>query len=125
MSAPLFEVHMQGLDEFESSTSAAVKDIERMHEGNERASAHLAAAARDTAPYLTGTLSGSVFAEVDPGVAIVGTPLLYGSVQEFGSTRINVPARRWMRAALQQAEPQVLDDMSAGMQHSLDKVRGV
>jgi len=116
---------MQGLDTFERTSSAAVKDIEANREGNERAAAHIADVARGTAPYLTGTLSGSVFAEVEPGVASVGTPLLYGSVQEFGSTRINVPARRWMRAALQQAEPQVLDDMSAGMQHSLDKVRGV
>jgi len=125
VSAPAFGMTLEGVPNFERTMSRAEREIRDLHEGNTQAASALAAAARSTAPVLTGTLAGSIFTETEPGVAMVGTDLLYGSVQEFGSARINVPARRWMRAALEDAQRQVLDDLHADMQRSLNKVKGI
>lgn len=124
MSNDVFRVDVVGAERFTATSRRAVKDIEELRAGNERASERVATTARQLAPRLTGTLAGSVFAEVEPDRFIVGTPLLYGSVQEFGAVRINVPARPWLRPALEDNQGFTLDALKEDVQRALDRIKG-
>lgn len=123
-SSGLVSLEVRGAERIHATTDKAVHEIENLRAGNERAAQHVAETARTLAPKLTGTLAGSVFTEVAPDRFVVATDLVYGSVQEFGAPRINVPAQPWMRPALAQQQEQVMTDLSANVQHALDGIHG-
>lgn len=76
--------------------------------------------AKAKAPYKSGTLRRSIHIEsTGPESVAIGTNVVYAAAQEFGRPEINLPARPYLRPALDEAGPLAVAEVNKALSHLL------
>jgi HK97 gp10 family phage protein len=125
--------NIEGLDELatdleEGSRRAAIKFIRH---AEVQASKPLIAAARETAPYLTGRLEGDLHKQsvIDGAAGTLtmrvgpGKDSFYGQFQEFGAPEANVPALHWLEDAARSVQEEVLQTFMDALTEGLEDMK--
>jgi len=107
------EIRVRGADEVARTLSAFADDIEDLADTGAEAAGLVQRAAQGFAPRRTGALRASItVARAEHGATVtagVGIRRPYPSIQEYGSNRRGITAKRYMQRAGDQQEKPVAD----------------
>lgn len=124
---------VEGLDVLEEALSEGSKRAVRkfLRKAEMQATKPLIAAAKETAPYLTGKLEGDLHREsvLDPSAGTLtmrvgpGKDSFYGQFQEFGAPEANVPALHWLEDAARSVQEEVLQTFYNALTEGLEDMK--
>jgi HK97 gp10 family phage protein len=115
--------------DFKEGSKRAVRKFLRRAEM--QATKPIVAAAKQSAPYLTGKLEGDIHREsiLDPVQGTLttrvgpGKDTFYGMFQEFGAPEANVPALHWLEDAARSVQEQVLQEFEKALTEGLEDMK--
>lgn len=118
------QVKVEGLARFQATLAAAKRRIAQPEEALREAGRLVEQRGRGRAPVRSGRLAMSIRSVTEKAAVTVGSSLDYAAVTEYGGGN-NIPAQPFLRPALAQSEPLIMQAFVNDAQKALDGVHGI
>ena len=117
-------VEVEGLARFRATLASAIRRLETPTGALEDSGRLLEARGRGAAPVRSGALAGSLRAAVSGPTVEVTSALPYAAVTEYGGGN-NIPAQPFLRPALANSEPLIMQAFTKEANEALSTVKGI